>query len=594
MSPAPFLFAALIGTLLAAAPAARSKERFFLPEPGFVRAKDLPDDFQARVDSIVFETKDALEGAEAHTKVDRWAFALANKIHIESRPGTIARRLQFENGEEIGKGVLMETERVLRSEEFLSDAVIEVGPDRGGRRTVKVTTYDQWTTIAAAAVANTDLDLGDLFLGRWNRLKRGEWTWWAGAWESNFLGTGTKLGGGFRHDLQRDVRELRLSNNAITRYNLQAALYGAWLSDGHSLQFKAGKPLLSRTDRYGFSAAISSLQLSEHLYFDANRLDDLPEKLADSLAGESHVLREYERVTMDSVFLTATRSYGSRLKFNAGPIFLYQDRYQDGGASKSDSALTAALPLPASAMSPEVRTEALVGAAVSLYENDYKTARNFRNLKWNETVETGWRLIAKAAHNQEWLGASNSDFWLAQEAVFGQAWRDTWFASCSLSAQYFLTPSGRLEDGRMDASMESQWKAHPITSTFLAASWSHYFATPQSRQLVLGASEGLSGYPSFYYSGQARFLALAEQRIFPEFEVATGVMAFSAYLAAGNTFPSYREFDPSSLHYTVGLGLRVGKSKSTSKGVQHFNLSFPLGDRHLSGFAFSALGKKSL
>ena len=594
MSIKRFLSTALIGSLLALSPQAKSKERFFLPEPGFVRAKDLPDDFQARVDSIIFERKDAFEGATAYSKVDRWVFGLGNKIHVESRPSTIARRLQFEKGGAINKGILTETERVLRSEDFLSDAILEVGPDRGGLRNIKITTYDQWTTMAGGSLANTDLKLGDLFLGRWDKLKGGEWTWWTGAWESNLFGTGTKFGGSYRHELQRNVTELRLSNNSITPYNLQTGLYGAWLSDGHSLQLKVGKPILSRSDRYAFSTAFSSLQLSELLYFDANRLDDLPEKLADSLAGESHILMEYERVTMDSVYLTATRSFGSRLKFNVGPTFLFQDRYQDGGASIPDSALAAALPVPASALSPEVRTEALVGAAVSLYEYDYKTARNFRNLKWNETVETGWRLTAKAAHNQEWLGASNSDFWLAQEAVFGQAWRDTWFASCSLSTQYFLTSSGNVEDGRMDASMESQWKELPITSTYLAASWSHYFASPQSRQLVLGASEGLSGYPSFYFSGQARFLALAEQRLFPEFELATGVFAFSAYVAAGNTFPSYRDFDPSSLHYTTGLGIRVGKSKSTTKGVQHFNLSFPLGEKHLSGFAFSALAKKSL
>lgn len=587
------LFAAFIGSLLATGPRAEGKERFFLPEPGYVRAKDLPEDFRAKVDSIRFVVKDAFDGAVAHSKAERWLFRIMNKLHIESREGTIAHRLLFQPGEEITKGRLLETEKVLRGEEFLADAVLEVGPESAGRRMVKVTVYDQWTTVVGGSVQILDFRPEDLYLARWDSLWSREWLWWGGAWESNFLGSGTKLGGSVRHELQRNVVESRLLNNSITPLDLQFGAYAAWLSDGHSYQLKVGKPLESRLDRYSFATAFSSLQLSELLYFDANRLDDLPRSLADSLSGKAHIHREYRRVTADSILLTAARSFGSRLKLSVGPTFLWQDRYQQGGNRFKDSAVMD-LPAPASAQGPELRTEALLGAALSVYQYDYKTARNFRNLKWNETVETGWRLTSKAALNQEWMGASNSDFWLSQEAAFGQAWRETWFASCSLSASTFLTPGGDLVDGRMDAGLEGQWKIHPVTSTFLTASWSHFFATPQSRQLLLGGFEGLSGYPSFYFAGQARFLALAEQRYFPEFEFLTFVTSFSAFLAAGNTYPSYRDFDASDLHYTLGLGLRLGRSKSTSKGVQHINVSWPLGDRYLDGPAVSVLSKRSL
>src|SRR5262245_12603517 len=61
--------------------------RFFRAEPGFTRTKDLPEDFSTQVDTIRFDIKDAFDGADAHTKLDRWGFALANKLHIESRMG---------------------------------------------------------------------------------------------------------------------------------------------------------------------------------------------------------------------------------------------------------------------------------------------------------------------------------------------------------------------------------------------------------------------------------------------------------------------------------------------------------------------------
>lgn len=571
-----------------------ARGRFFRPEPGYLRTLDLPAGFRARVAGIRFDVKDALEGSDAHSRVERAVFRLANRIHIESRPYTISHRLLFREGDEVTRGLLLETEKALRSEEFLADAIIEVGPETPRGRIIKVTTYDQWTTVVGGNLSIQDLKPVDVFLGRWDKVGDREWEYGGGAWESNFLGTGTKLGGWYKHTLQRDMVEGRLVNTSVTPYGLQAGLYGAWLSDGHSYQLKVSKPLKSRADRWAFASAFSSLQLSELLYFDANVLDELPPALADSLAGGAHILREYRQVTADSILLDLTRSFGTDLKFNIGPTFLWQDRYQKGTSVPPDSGALADLPLPASALGPHLRTEALVGVSASLYQYDYKTARNFRNLKWNETVETGWRVTARAAMNQEWLGATRTDFWLAQEAAYGEAWRETWFAACSLAAGYFLAPDGTLSDGRLDAGFEGQWRQHPRTSTVLSAAWNHLFAAPKSRQLLLGGIEGLPGYPSFYFAGQARFLALAEQRFFPEFEVLTFVTSLAGFLAAGNTFPSYGDFDAGDLHYSLGLGLRLGRSKSTTKMVQHINVSWPVGEDRLSGLAVSVFAKRNL
>ena len=51
---------------------------------------------------------------------------------------------------------------------------------------------------------------------------------------------------------------------------------------------------------------------------------------------------------------------------------------------------------------------------------------------------------------------------------------------------------------------------------------------------------------------------------------------------------------PADLHWSLGLGLRLGRSKSTQKMVQHINLTFPLGDKYLSGPVVSVLAKKHL
>jgi hypothetical protein len=151
-----------------------------------------------------------------------------------------------------------------------------------------------------------------------------------------------------------------------------------------------------------------------------------------------------------------------------------------------------------------------------------------------------------------------------------------------------------LTDGQTDAWAEAALREHPLTATWVTAAWTSLFATPKSRQLSLGELNGLTGFPSYYYAGQARLLATVEQRLFPTFEWLTMVPSFAAFLNAGNTFATAEAFDPGDLHYSVGLGLRLGRSKSTQKVVQHINVTFPIGDDYLSGPVVSVLAKKHL
>ncbi len=593
----PLLLLALFSLFPFLATPACAATRFFQPEAGFTSAKDLPDGFRARARSIRFDRRDAFEGSVVHTDLDRMVFHLGNDLHILSRVSTLRRRLLFAEGGEITKDLLAETERALRGEEFLSDAIITVGPPDAGECDVVVTTFDQWTLAPVLSAQPMNVGAGDLFHGRWGRIADAEWLWSAGMFETNLAGTGTKVGGDIRHTLERDARELIFSNNNLTPQHLQASAYAAWLSDGDSLYLRIGKPLLSRTDKYTYSLVLTSVETSERVYFDANALDALPDTLAKKRAGAANVARLFDRVGTQDIMASAALSYGTDLKVNVGPTFHYKDHYNLGnlgGLDKADTSLLRYAPLPASAAAPEKRTDALLGASVGVYRYAYRSLRNFRNLKWNESVETGWRLSAGAALNQEWLGAGDHDFRFSQDGVYTAFPGDDWYVNTGYAWQSFLSPGGDLADGRSDFWWETSVREHPLTSTWLTGSWTGLFATPASTQLTLGELNGLSGYPSFYYAGQARLAATLEQRLYPEFEILTMVPAFAAYLSAGNTYATWRKADPGDLHYSIGLGLRLGRSKSTQKIVQHFNVNFPLGDKYLRGPLISIVARKSL
>lgn len=574
------------GALFTASPRAQA-DRFFRPAEGFIRAENLPDSFSATVRSIQLDIKDAFEGSTAHSEAEAALFDIGNNLHIESRPGTIKRRLLFHEGDSITKGILLETEKTLRQEEFLADAIIEVLPWKDGTAHVKVTTYDQWTTVPGVSLQR---------LG-------GEWIYWLGPVESNLLGTGQRLGFFIGHDQVRDTRWLDYNNNALTVNRLHLTAHTAWLSDGYSVLFSLSKPLESRTSRYAFSASVSAVEFSEYVYLDANRIALAPDTLADSKLGLAHPVEQFSRVATHDVDLSVTRSYGYKTKLTVSPTFNRHDRYNHGsvGIFTREKDLLAALPLDPSARLPDMRTDYLLGVNLAVYQYAYKTVQNFNNLKWSETLETGWRLSTKVSQNQEWMGAMNHDFQFIHAGVFNNAWWDALFLNSSASMRYFVSPKGDFDDGLASAYGGVQWKPVEITSTFLSASWSNLFASEKSQQLLLGEDNGLNGYPNFYYAGQARILFEAEQRLFPAFEAGTLVPAFAVFANAGNTFPGYREFDMDKLHYAVGFGLRLGASKSVQKVINHINFSFPLEKEFQKGslwdkikYGFSIRAKKSL
>jgi hypothetical protein len=274
------------------------------------------------------------------------------------------------------------------------------------------------------------------------------------------------------------------------------------------------------------------------------------------------------------------------------PAFDWEDRYNDGAVARS-ATLERYVPLAASARLPFERNDFLLGFSLSVYQYENKTVRNYSNLKWGESLETGWRLTTKLAKNQSWMGARNDDWYLSHSGVFNEAWWNSLFVNSNASLRYFTGPAG-FDDGYASASGEAQWKPVRITSTFLSAAWSHFFAAEKSRQFLLGEDNGLNGYPSFYYSGQARVLFEAEQRFFTGLEIGTIVPAMAVFANAGNTFPGYADLDWDRLHYAAGLGLRLGLTKSTQKLVNHVNLSWPIGEKELSGPVFSIRVKKSL
>ena len=108
-------------------------------------------------------------------------------------------------------------------------------------------------------------------------------------------------------------------------------------------------------------------------------------------------------------------------------------------------------------------------------------------------------------------------------------------------------------------------------------------------QILLGGDSGLRGYPLRYQTGTARALLTVEQRYFSDcypfrlFRVG-GAIFFDVGRTWGTT-PIGTQ--PLGLLKDVGLGLRLGNSRSGLGNIIHVDVAFPLdGDQSIKKLQF--------
>ena len=72
-------------------------------------------------------------------------------------------------------------------------------------------------------------------------------------------------------------------------------------------------------------------------------------------------------------------------------------------------------------------------------------------------------------------------------------------------------------------------------------------------QLTLGGSDGFVGFPTGFYTGQARVYGNIEQRWFPDFEILTLVPVFVGFASVGETAWDLMDINREDLIYVAWL-----------------------------------------
>ncbi len=182
------------------------------------------------IDEVFIDTDNVFGDAEAE---DHWLYRKANSLRVRTRSWVVSRELLFAAGEPADSALLAETERNLRALGIFRRVDVDTVRVEG-RLVARIITKDGWSTlpIISGRIASDGTLTGKL-----------------GLTEKNFLGTGNRISGAYRKDVDRDGAELGLRWRRLLASQVTISGNALLLSDGSSGAWQIRDPWRSMVDR---------------------------------------------------------------------------------------------------------------------------------------------------------------------------------------------------------------------------------------------------------------------------------------------------------------------------------------------------------
>jgi outer membrane protein assembly factor BamA len=467
-------------------------------------------------------------------------YRLANRLHIKTQPHVIEQQLLFKSGDRFSQRLLIESERILRRNRFLFDASVTPVAYHDGKVDIAVVTRDVWT-----------LNPGVSF-GR----RGGKNTYGFEIEEQNILGTGSELSLSRKTGIDRDTTLLRFRDPHLLGTWADLDVRYANNSDGYQRSFWLDRPFYALDTRW--AAGVSALD------------DDRIESFYD--LGQT-VAQFRERQKFSQAYWGGSRGLddGWARRWTTG--LTYDERQfsaAPGGAAPT--------------LLPEDRKLLYPWIGFELIQDDFARYRNHDQIGRTEDFYLGTRLSARLGWADSALGSDRSALLFSATAGrgFGQSESSTLIVSSSLN--------GRLENGTLrntvlgaDVRYYNRQSEQRLFFATLTTAAGHNLDL--DNPILLGGDNGLRGYPLRYQGGQSSALLTMEERYFTNwYPLRLFRIGGAMFFDIGRTWGSTPVNTPSQGWLKdIGIGLRIGNSRSGLGNIIHVDLAFPLdGDPSIS------------
>ena len=459
------------------------------------------------VRAIELRRQNVFDSAEATS----WVTRLANKLHAQTRASVVRNELLFRVGAPFDSGLVAESARNLRRMRIFRDVTIDsVTTDSG--LVARVTTRDGWTTSLDFTVQSSGSQVA----------------WSTDFFESNFLGTNSRVMAGYVHGIDRSAAQFEFTRPRLIANTIGTQLYYEHRSDGD--QYVAG---LSRP--FTSIAAASGADLSVQ-GFDG--------RILRFIGGERIASDTFQRrMTIARLHAATARRADSRGYLRLG--LSAQVRRDDAAPESSNS------PIPST-------VTAAIGPSLEWRRAHFVVTRSFEQFGQVEDVDLSTRVRLDLLAAPHALGYAHDGIGPAVSirvgtpipagfgfidaragGIYSAAGLDSGTASMAVTT--VVKPAG--DRGRLLLHAEGNWaKAAAVGSEF-----------------DLGFGTGPRGFRSHAFTGDRAWFATAEYRytVFPELGKLAGIGIATFADRGGAWFAG----SPERIGTDVGVGLRIGPTR---------------------------------
>jgi outer membrane protein assembly factor BamA len=519
------------------------------------RPRDLPADAElesrgARVGEIRFEPLRLFDTGGVDD--DAALFRLANHFHISTRNSTVGDQLLFKSGEVYRHRLLQESERILRDTRYLRDAKIRPVAFHDGVVDIVVVTQDVWTLDPSVSFGRTG----------------GKSTTGFKLQELNVLGRGTQVGIAFQSGVDRDSRSVFYHDRQLGSSWWDFAAQYSDNSDGRRADFSLRHPFYALDTPWAVGGQVQ---------------DD---RRVDSRYDLGKVIDQFETSEKQS-----TVFFGKSSGLRDGWVIRYLL-----GATYDQRSFANAPGLTVARLLPQDRKLVYPWVGVEWLQDQYRIERNRDQIEKTEDYSLGWRASASVGFASESLGSDRNAVVFRTDLARGLQLSDRQTLLLKMSGKGRVG-QGTLQGSLLTAESRFYFRETATRLLYVGLSAQSSFHLDPEQQVLLGGDNGLRGYPLRYQAGTGSWLFTAEQRVF------TNWYPFQLFNVGGAVFYDMGATwgrDPlasrsQGLLKNIGLGLRLGNSRSAIDNVVHIDLAFPLdGDPSIKKVQFLVETKVSL
>jgi len=450
----------------------------------------------------------------------------ANKLHTITKEKVIERELLFVIGDTLDIELVTETERRLRTFDFLGIADINIDTIDQQFVRIKVYTEDQWSLIPSYIIESGG---GLIGLG-------------ASIEESNLFGYGKSVY--FEGYNESDV--------------------------GTTWSFAYYDPRLFGS-KYKSALGLSSGPLNETFYLSVYMpyfysdskwtygvdflIDDEIQRLFYDGKEFSRLLLERTSIKGDVGYAFGERYKKKRLKLK----YKYIDRnfISLGDATNSpvpDDEIIATTSVGFSIESQRFTKETHIDQFQRIEDITLGRKSGITIGKAGFPIPVGvnrWEISTYHSHTFEFphhqylFGGASFSSWIEKNTIL------------SLSSQYY-------------------WHASKLFTIAINVNFDYTWDLEEHRQFVLGGDSGLRGYKAREFGGDKYFLANLEGRFFPSLELMNIELGTILFVDSGYAWRRFESLDIQDLRYSTGFGFRFAFLKAPGETVARLDFGWPI------------------